>query len=743
MERLRAGWDAIRSCFAVLALIRFSLLTPSILLLSVVATDQMADILRALGEDGRLIEGALLLAMAAFAGLVVWYAARTMLRFRFAGCAAAEPDIYPRLKRHLPRLLGIAVPGILALRVALLAPASAASGRLLVFALALACVAAAVGLYVYRRRELARLPYLTVLAEHESCERRDLTRFGELPAVTRRVFFALLVANALCLTLFLTTPVWRMGASAILLLGLGLTAAVGSALVYMANHYGVPILTLMALWLALCSLNNDNHAVRRTATDHSHSGFARAGAPARAVPRAPLPAGDVERYFALWWQDLLRREGGEGMPGAGAGTGTGAGAAGTGAPVPVFVVAAEGGGIRAAYWSASVLTALEDASATTPARFSRHLFAISGVSGGSLGGATFAALVADAARDGRTPRLPDVEGVLGADFLSPTLGAAIFPDLLQRYLPVPLFDDRAVALEQSWERAWRTARPRSPGRFAAPFAELWARDPYRVPLLFLNATVVETGQRAIVAPLGVAPDASGRATFADALDAGAMLGGALPLSSAVHLSARFTYLSPAGLVDTGRPGVARWLRLVDGGYFDNSGAVTAAEIVDAVLHAHAALGATRPIQIIVLHLPNEPVDDRAGIGAGGGAGAGGGSGGASGGREFLGEVLDPVRALLATRVARGTQAVEALRREHERVPEVRLLSLAPCRTQAPLPLGWVLSAQVRHDLRAQVLSCSGVGAGCAAERIAALRALLASGDDAVLEPFFDGAPHCG
>jgi hypothetical protein len=714
MERLRIAWDATRSCFAVLGIVRFSLLTPAILLLSVVATEQMADILRALGEDGRLGEGAMLLVMAAFAGLVVWYVARTMLRFRFARAALSEPQVYRRLKRQLPRLLGIVVPAILAVRVALLAPGSPAPARLLILAAALACVAAAVGLYVYQRRALARLPHLAFLAEPEARERRGLTHFSELPATTRRVYYALLGANALCLVLFLTTPVWRMGAPAILLLGLGLTAVVGSTLVYMANHHGVPILTLLALWLALCSVGNDNHAVRRFAGDRSHGRPSRADAPATpAAPGAARPAAGLEPYFALWWRDLLLNE------------------PASSAPVPVFVVAAEGGGIRAAYWSASVLTALEEAGGAGPMRFSRHLFAISGVSGGSLGAASFAALVADAVHHGRGPRLADVEDLLGADFLAPTLGAAIFPDLLQRFLPVPLFDDRAIALEQSWERAWRAARPASPDRFAAPFEQLWSTDAFRVPLLFLNATAVETGQRAFVAPFGVGADAPGRASFADALDAGARLGSALPLSTAVHLGARFTYLSPAGRIDTGRAGAARWLHLVDGGYFDNSGAVTAAEIVNAVLHAHAGLGATRPIRLIVLHLPNEPVD------------AGGTASGWSGGRRVLGEMLDPVRALLATRVARGTQAVAALRREHEREPRVRLLGIAPCRLQAALPLGWVLSAQVRRDLRTQVRSCRGVGAGCAAERVAAVRALLARGDAALLEPLYDSVPRCG
>ena len=54
---------------------------------------------------------------------------------------------------------------------------------------------------------------------------------------------------------------------------------------------------------------------------------------------------------------------------------------------PVYVVAAEGGGIYAALHAASALGGLQD---RCPA-FADHLFAISSVSGGSLGAATFAA----------------------------------------------------------------------------------------------------------------------------------------------------------------------------------------------------------------------------------------------------------------------------------------------------------------------------------------------------------------
>src|SRR5205814_1339450 len=57
---------------------------------------------------------------------------------------------------------------------------------------------------------------------------------------------------------------------------------------------------------------------------------------------------------------------------------------------PVFFVATEGGGLRAAYYTSLVLSAIQD---RCPA-FAQHLFAISGVSGGSVGAGIFAASAA-------------------------------------------------------------------------------------------------------------------------------------------------------------------------------------------------------------------------------------------------------------------------------------------------------------------------------------------------------------
>jgi len=705
MAWLHLRWEQLRQFGAVVGIVRFSVLIPLILAAAVFFADQMVDILQAVGEGGHLSGPyAWLLVTSAFAGLTVWYAGRTMFRFRFASNPASDPQVHPRLKQWLPRVLGIAVPGVLALRVALLTSSSESALSLWIFAGALAAVSVVIGLYMIERRDLARVRGLGALADAEDVERRDLSRWSELPTTTRRVFWVLLVANLVALIGFMVPSVsaYRIGAPAILLLGLGLVAVSGSALVYMANHYAVPILILLVVWVSAISFTNDNHRVRVTAESKSHGSVRRADG--LAVP-SPLGALTVDAYFRAWWGELERE------------------APASEAPIPVFVVAAEGGGVRAAYWTAAVLTTLEDATAGQPLPFSRHVFAISGVSGGSVGAAVFDAVVArqlDPGRDAKVSRFDQVDRMLGEDFLSPTLGVALFPDLVQRFVPWPMFDDRAMALERSWERAWVRGHPHEAARFTEPFHQLWANQPHHVPLLFLNSTVVESGQRAVVSPLATAATVN-EGAFAAVLSVGQAMGTLLPLSAAAHVSARFTYVSPAGLVDTGRSGADRWVRLVDGGYFDNSGAVTAEELVRAIWRAHNDMGAARAMTVVVLHLPNEPSNPSAKLIK---------ASGSTSGRVWAGEALSPLRALLASRGARGAQAIEYLRGEKE----VTLISVRPCRLHGDLPLGWVLSGQVREDMRRQLGSCNGVGAHCAAEKIGVVEALLAGkGADPVVK----------
>ena len=511
------------------------------------------------------------------------------------------------------------------------------------------------------------------------------------------MFWVVLAANLIMMALF-TWPAFyaagipvALGAPAILLLALALLAFSGSTLVYAANHYALPILTMLALWAALCSVDNDNHMVRVTAESRSHGFMTREKTPdAQLLKAEQLNGLTLASYFQEWWTELQLSYPGDGS-------------------IPVFIVAAEGGGLRAAYWTAVVLAELEDRTRGTGMPFSRHVFAISGVSGGSVGATLFdASLAARLRQTSSLSHREELERVLGGDFLSDTFGYALFPDLLQRLLPIPVVSDRAIALERSFERAWSAQHRGQALQLTSAFHELWATEPHRVPLLFLNSTVVETGQRAINYPLASAFP-QGDASFADTLPVGSVVGSAMPLSTAALLSARFTYVSPAGLIDTRDTAGPRWKRLVDGGYFDNSGATTAQELARVLLES----GGPR-LRLIVLHLPNAPEPPSARLNA---------KHKTYSRLEFLSEVFAPVQTLLNTRGARGTQAVSYLGREQA----IELLRIQPQRNPVNAPLGWVLSGQVRHDLSAQLVGCgSSAAAGCAHEEIDKLVSLLHS-----------------
>ena len=134
-----------------------------------------------------------------------------------------------------------------------------------------------------------------------------------------------------------------------------------------------------------------------------------------------------------------------------------------GKPYPVYVVAAEGGGLYAAYQTAKFLARMQDLCPN----FAQHVFAVSSVSGGSLGAAVFAGLTRSlAANDDAKPCLDKLadrgnfetraDAILSRDLLAPVVWGGLFPDFLQRFIPWPLpAFDRARALEYAFEESWR------------------------------------------------------------------------------------------------------------------------------------------------------------------------------------------------------------------------------------------------------------------------------------------------
>jgi hypothetical protein len=232
---------------------------------------------------------------------------------------------------------------------------------------------------------------------------------------------------------------------------------------------------------------------------------------------------------------------------------------------PVYLVIADGGASRSGYWVASVLSKLEEISDTTAHdgnTFSDHLMVLAGASGGSLGNATFYALLkqdADCNATSKTYYLTQSRAFLKQDFISPVISHWLGADMANHLLPFH-FDDRAAALEKSMEYHGHIPMQDA---FAKPFSEVMDTSG-RLPIFFINTTNVQQGQPAVISTIDI-NSFSNRIDVLDlavSVDPGTISD--IRYSTAVVMGARFPYVSPAGNLGN--------RSFVDGGYFDNTGA---------------------------------------------------------------------------------------------------------------------------------------------------------------------------
>jgi hypothetical protein len=266
---------------------------------------------------------------------------------------------------------------------------------------------------------------------------------------------------------------------------------------------------------------------------------------------------------------------------------------------PVILVSAEGGGIRAAYFTAMVLARLVDA---CPG-MAQHIYGISGVSGGSVGAAVFAAAMkvdppdttatrCEFANVGQDHYQNNVAAVFSQDHLSPLLAKLLFVETVQQFLPFPISRfDRQLGLEYSLERSFLETFGKD--TLAEPlYALMPSEDTPNLPYLFLNATRARDGRRLIMSPLYVKAFPHGGFDDWHLID----YRNGPPLSAAAGTSARFPFISPPGSftnlsVKTGPDGTfpqdpdykGKKDQYVDGGYFDNSGTPT---LVEVYRHLH-------------------------------------------------------------------------------------------------------------------------------------------------------------
>jgi hypothetical protein len=400
----------------------------------------------------------------------------------------------------------------------------------------------------------------------------------------------------------------------------------------------LPIVTLIVVaWIAA-------GAIATPATIHETRLVERSPVATKGATAIP-PTPTIDKAFASWVAAQPELNGKSG-----------------GRPVPMLLVAAHGGGIRAAYWTGLALDCIvgvsgagfdrdvvighgdaaekaRAATCTSPRRTqaqqqvaARRIFLASGVSGGAVGLYAYARQLITKGWLGRgTDDGPGawVDKRLGLDFASPTIGWQFFHDAVAHWFgahshrggdcgghltrSICLTQDRGAILERSFDAAWRGAGTPA---FAPNLRLTWdlrsSRKPKLqkvarlVPLLAMNTTLTGGKARGVVSAVnfGSWPQPDTRTRPQGELDklplAGTVdvvqaicLSRDLRLSTAAVLAGRFPYVSPAGHISGhcrrskgsplgGDKGSACALvkaeicamRLVDGGYAENSGLFT-------------------------------------------------------------------------------------------------------------------------------------------------------------------------
>jgi len=264
---------------------------------------------------------------------------------------------------------------------------------------------------------------------------------------------------------------------------------------------------------------------------------------------------------------------------------------------PVYFVMANGGASRSGYWTAKILGQLED---STGGKFSKHLFCLSGASGGSVGTSTFFSLLRakESLSKRRLSYAKAATDYLKSDFLTFTLSHLLGPDIFRNFLPFINFleMDRGRALALSLEKA-PTNNCFLYDSFSAKISSFITQKNnhhYSLPILCINMTRMRDGSPAVISNIRIQEDSIQLNYFNNRVDVLSLLNeeSDMKLSTAVVLGASFPYISPAGRLDrrvlvqgeiTKKQSIVyEPYYFVDGGYFDNSGAGVVNEMITAI-----------------------------------------------------------------------------------------------------------------------------------------------------------------
>lgn len=391
-------------------------------------------------------------------------------------------------------------------------------------------------------------------------------------------------------------------------------------------------------------------------------------------------------------------------------------------PIPLVIVAAEGGGIRAMDWTIEALLAMDD---STNHWFNHYLYAISGVSGGGVGGVFYVANLHDqfVRSGGQKPLLADTANLwksASQDFLAPVLAGGLYWDGgLWKFFPTinthPWFADRSKWLANTW--GWQYTAYHNTHTLDSSLTSLYDQQTAyntSLPSLFLNGTLAETGQKAITSNLRlvthaelVAANSPSKQTnvqdttqFSDVVDVLTAVSKPIALKTAATLCSRFPIVTNGAWLKN--PQGEDIGHVTDGGYFDNSGIETALQLLNALKPAIKRLRQNNKIKIdpYILFVQNSQrpkgVDEKHGA------------------IHFLRGIREPIASLFNP-WGRGSFTRDNLFRRlvNERKSQtgyinISLNKLTPQTVDSPetpkqtYPLGWYMNPETIQEMRREI-----------------------------------------
>ena len=268
---------------------------------------------------------------------------------------------------------------------------------------------------------------------------------------------------------------------------------------------------------------------------------------------------------------------------------------------PLFFILSDGGASRSGYWVASALAKMNE---ETFGKFNKHLFCLSGASGGSVGNATYFNLLrakqtSDTIKHDRLA----VQEYLETDFLTFTLARMLGPDVFRHIFPLKFVDDRGAALARVLEEG-PSKKCLLYDSMSTKFSEIITQknQPYTLPILCINTTRMQDGLPSVISNIDLSDYRfNQRLDFLDLLAENKDI----KLSTAVVLGASFPYVSPAGRVDSAnKEDKANYF--VDGAYFDNSGSGVVNEMINILLRDSLYLKYKQKLKFYILHIANSP-----------------------------------------------------------------------------------------------------------------------------------------